>query len=188
MTTMFAALDELSVETVILMGQDMCYGEAGETHVIDRGEAAFDVVTASKLKGNSREYVYTRPDWIDMVNWYENALYDTSVKRVINSSLEGAYIQGTEVLDIKSAMRDFKAQKRKFDDILADTPPTFNKHKDFDYHNICKQMIDVLKRRQKNNYIKDLLIKYEIADEKEDRDKSVQAGIEEISAVLLDTV
>ncbi|MFW9969300.1 MAG: motility associated factor glycosyltransferase family protein [Candidatus Odinarchaeota archaeon] len=91
----FKIAEALGCNPIILIGQDLAYGEDGSTHATEvpftsEGEGIFDV------KGNIKEKVKTNSGWYGFLKAYELDISQHKGK-VINCTEGGAYIQGTYV-------------------------------------------------------------------------------------------
>lgn len=195
MTALFSICDELDVETVIFVGQDMCYGEDHHTHVGGRNEG-FVQNDLFLYENNQGEMVQSRADWESFIKWYENAIYDCGIKRVINTSLRGVKIQGTDVMTLKEAISLFGKHHEKFEKTLFQSPRVKEIANKMDvsklYEDCQKEWDGMMAIINKNPYaserkqyrLYDLLWKYEIADPKNDFVKSQKYGMEQIAVFL----
>ena len=91
----FKVAEALGCDPIILIGQDLAYGENGETHATEvpftsEGEGIFYV------KGNCQEEVKTNSGWYNFLKAYEVDVAQHHGK-VINCTEGGAYIPGTSV-------------------------------------------------------------------------------------------
>lgn len=193
LTQLFSLFDELCMETVILVGQDMCYGESGESYIMKR-ESPNDDREKKTVKNNLGQDVTTRLDWYDMIRWYDNALVEIDIKRVINASGKGAKLQGTTYMPLTDAIDKYGKDHQNFGSILDSVRTIENISKGFDAEEIRKTLKTELAEFKNDSakYEKDrtgsllggLLYKYEIADEKGDIPESVKSGLSEIDKLL----
>lgn len=91
----FKIAEALGCDPIILVGQDLAYGENDETHATEvpfssEGEGIFYV------KGNVADQVKTNSGWYNFLKAYEYDIAQYKGK-VINCTEGGAYIQGTEI-------------------------------------------------------------------------------------------
>ena len=91
----FKIAEALGCDPIILVGQDLAYGDNGETHATEvpfssEGEGIFYV------KGNVAEKVKTNSGWHNFLRAYEVDVAQHK-GRVINCTEGGAYIPGTQV-------------------------------------------------------------------------------------------
>ena len=98
----FKIADALGCNPIILIGQDLAYGEDGETHVTPvpfsaEGEGLFAV------KGNVTDVVQTNSGWYTFLRAYETdvAQYKGTT---INATEGGAYIPGTRISTFQEAI------------------------------------------------------------------------------------
>lgn len=188
LTQLFAAMDEIGMNTVLLTGQDMCFGKAGETHVIRKKEDTEGRVAGAETINNQGEVVASRTDWVEMIRWYENALSDSNVEHVINTSLDGAALQGSLVMTLEEALDRFGKEHIPFSEIVEKCPKTFPPDKDFDPDFIYKKINKQLLEDSYEGLAGDLINKYIIADEKEDEKQSVEEGKKELLLLLEDLI
>lgn len=98
----FKIAEALGCNPIILIGQDLAYGESGETHATEtpfscEGEAQFEV------KGNVIEKVKTNSGWYNFLKAYEMDIAQHH-GMVINCTEGGAYIPGTQVATLSEAI------------------------------------------------------------------------------------
>jgi hypothetical protein len=94
--------DALGCDPIILVGQDLAYGENGETHATQvpfssEGEGIFGV------KGNVKDEVKTNSGWWSFLKAFELDVADHK-GRTINATEGGAYIPGTAVMDFETVI------------------------------------------------------------------------------------
>lgn len=87
-------------DPIVLVGQDLCFGEDGETHAPgtatgSRQSADYDRATAIPVRGNRRETVWTSPKWKYFLETFEVDLADHP-GRVLNATEGGARIRGAD--------------------------------------------------------------------------------------------
>ncbi len=105
----FKLLELLGCDPIILVGQDLSYGEDDSTHsraapwgkVHEPEQRAINPTI--RVRGNYKEWVYTRPAWETMRLAYvrDVAGYGGTV---INATEGGAYIDGTLVMPLREAI------------------------------------------------------------------------------------
>ena len=195
MTALFSICDELEMETVIFVGQDMCYGEDRHTHVGGRDEG-FVQNDLFLYENNQGEMVQSRTDWESFIEWYRNAIQDCGMKRVINTSLRGVKIQGADVMSLNEAVTRFGRSHEKFDKLLDQSPQVKEIAPQMDVSRMyeeCRKEWDsimaIISRdphnpERKRYHLYELLWKYEIADSQNDFIKSQKYGMEQIGEYL----
>lgn len=101
----FKVAEALGCEPIILVGQDLAYGENDETHATpvpftSEGEGIFFV------KGNYADQVKTNSGWHTFLRAYE---YDISQHRgkVINCTEGGAFISGTSIAKFDETIEQY---------------------------------------------------------------------------------
>lgn len=189
MTALFSICDEMGVETVIFVGQDMCFGANKHSHAGARNEG----YVKNKLflrENNQGEMVQSRADWSELIDWYENAIMDCSMRHVINTSFQGVRIRGTDVMSLKDALEQYgKENDTDFSELVSRANRTFDQARPFDikaFYCRCreelKQLEEVTDRNpqseeRKKYRIYKLLEKYEVADRENGFEKSQKQGI-----------
>ena len=102
----FKIAEALGCDPIILIGQDLAYGENDETHATEvpfssEGEGIF------MIPGNNGQPIKTNSGWYNFLKAYE---FDIAQYKghVINCTEGGAYIQGTEVTTFKDVIETLK--------------------------------------------------------------------------------
>lgn len=107
-------------DPIVLIGQDLSYGEDGKTHA---GETVYEDLEMKddlelyrdhftenelirKVKGNYSDYVITMPYWYQFLKWYEIEIKSTQAK-VINATEGGAYIDGTIIMTLEEVIKTY---------------------------------------------------------------------------------
>lgn len=196
MTALFSICDEIGVETVIFVGQDMCYGEDGHTHVGKRNEG-FARNDLFLYENNQGEMVQSRLDWARFIEWYASAIYDCGMKRVINTSLRGVKLKGTEVMPLEQAVSRFGRSHESFENVLQSVPRVREIAESFSirrvYEECCREWETIGQIIQKDPRAADrkqyrlysLLEKYELVDEEGDFVESQKCGMEKLRNFLV---
>lgn len=194
-TSLFAVSKELGAKTVILVAQDMVYGENGVSHAGGRDEGDYfkgDIFTCVNNEGKT---VQTRYDWFCFLRWYENAILSCKFEHVVNTSLKGARIRGAEVLPLQEAIECYGCTHSEFYNILQKAEKTFGSvsFDEIKFYNECYEEIekisDLVKKNpwdenRKTYFVYNLLKLYEIADEEDDFEQSQRSGIMKIKEYL----
>jgi hypothetical protein len=103
---------KLGCDPIILIGQDLAYGENDETHACDvpfssAGEDIFHV------QGNVKENVKTNSGWWEFLKAYEVDIAENPNGTTINATEGGAYIQGTHIDTFQNAISKYMKDKEK---------------------------------------------------------------------------
>lgn len=120
----FKIADALGCNPIILIGQDLAYGEDGETHVTPvpfscEGEGLFEV------KGNVSETVKTNSGWYTFLRAYETDIAE--YKGVtINATEGGAFIPGTHISTFQEAIDKYIYEPFNPLDIIKENLAQFN--------------------------------------------------------------
>ena len=195
MTSLFSICDEIGMETVVFIGQDMCYGEDHHTHVGGRDEG-FVSNKHFMYVNNKGEMVQSRLDWAKFIRWYENAVLDCGMKHVVNCCLRGVKIQGTEVMSLTEAIDKYGKPHEEFGKLLGNVEKTFHRAEQFSlrkvYYECQKEWEEIRKiinedphsAQRKKYRLYELLRKYEIADPENDFEKSQKSGMKELSKYI----
>lgn len=197
MTALFAICDELRVETVMLVGQDMCFDDEGNTHVDDTRSDTIDKSGDFVCINNEGKTVKTRYDWFTFLRWYESAIFDCSMKRVINTSLKGAKVEGTIVMPLKEAIDKYGKRHISFSRVLEKTQKACSESKKPDmgheYEFLLKELDEIKEitdnnprdERRKERMVYGILQKYEMVNGRNDFSLSQAEGIKTIREYIL---
>lgn len=194
-TSFFAVCKELGAKTVILVGQDMAYGPGEKTHVGLRNE---EYVADSRFvyENNKGEKVQSRQDWHRFIKWYENAIPVCKFEHVVNTSMNGVKLPGTEIMSLSEAVDKYGREHSDVLELMQKAERTFSVSRPFDlkgFYQMCGREVKRLKAIVKDNphaagrkelHIYKLLELYEIADMQDDFEKSQQEGIEKIEEYI----
>lgn len=194
-TSLFSVSKELGAKTVILVGQDMVYGDSGESHVGARDEGDYlkgDIFTCINNEGKE---VQTRCDWNSFLRWYENAILFCRFEHVVNTSLKGARIKGTEVMSLEEAIERYGKPHSDFDKLLK-RAETIGDNSNFNlsvFYIECQRQLYEIKNMINGNprnlkrtkfLIYEILKLYEIANEEDEFSLSQKEGIKKINKYL----
>ena len=117
----FGFAEEIGCDPIILVGQDLAFGEQGENHaqntIYDEKSDQYkkDMVerwkkrnenNKIKVKGNYQQFVYTSDIWYKWLKWFEMRIKKSSSK-VINATEGGAFIEGTILMQLKVALEEY---------------------------------------------------------------------------------
>jgi len=104
----FKIAEALGCDPIILIGQDLAYGENDETHAT---EVPFSSEGEGKLlvKGNLTETVKTNTGWYAFLKAYEIDIAEHKGK-VINCTEGGAYIQGTQIAKFDETISQYMTE------------------------------------------------------------------------------
>ncbi len=196
MTSLFSICDEIGVQTVIFVGQDMCFGEEKTTHVGGRNEG-YRENGIFLCENNQGETVQSRVDWSRFIQWYGNAIEDCGMRHVINTSQKGAKIRGTEVMSLEEAVERYGKEHIEFKEVLKQAACTFSHSgRRFElvkfYERCLGELTEIEQITNRNPHSEEretfmiygLLKKYEIADEEEDFVRSQAGGITKLREYL----
>lgn len=98
----------LGAGSIILVGQDLAYGDEGRSHSADssygdtRGkqDKDSDIVYVRDYNGN---LIPSTDVWYRFIRWYETEISKISIP-VIDATEGGAYIEGTKIMTLKDAI------------------------------------------------------------------------------------
>lgn len=103
----FKVAEALGCDPIILIGQDLAYGQEGITHA--KGAALGEIQGKKKkrktlhIKGNDGKPILTTETWYSFMKAYELDVAGYRGK-CINSTEGGAYIEGTEVMPFQESI------------------------------------------------------------------------------------
>lgn len=104
-TAGFSTCVKLGFKRIILVGQDLAY-DGEQTHA-GGVEEKFDNMNDVFVEGVDGKQVRSRQDWYEFITWYKDMLTIYSGIDVIDAKDKGAKIQGTTVMDLKSAVNKY---------------------------------------------------------------------------------
>jgi hypothetical protein len=120
----FKVAEALGCDPIILVGQDLAYGDDGETHATEvpfssEGEGIFYV------KGNVAEKVKTNTGWYNFLKAYEVDIAQHK-GRVINCTEGGAYIPGTHIASLAETLEKYALEEWRPLDTIKENLAQFN--------------------------------------------------------------
>ncbi len=195
MTALFSICDEMGVKNIIFVGQDMCFGTEKQSHVGGRDEG-FEANDRFLRENNQGEIVQSRADWVGLIDWYENGIIESDFSHVINTSVTGAKIRGTEYMTLEDAICQYGKEHEDFADILSRAKHTFDGMTPLDMTKLYKdcqkeleQIKKIVERNPKDDKRKEFMLyqilkKYEVANVKENLAESQREGLEIIETRL----
>ena len=108
-TSVFGFFMKGGFKTVILVGQDLAYGDDGHSHA--GGSSAEDINSESetevKLQGIDGREVRSRTDWEMFLRSFEDTIRKTPQALVIDATEGGARIEGTKIMTLKEAIQGY---------------------------------------------------------------------------------
>lgn len=126
----FSLLYKMGFNTIIFVGQDLAFTD-NKSHADGTFKDVMPQEDTSKMmmvKGNYEDKVPTRQDFKMYLEWFE--MYVKGVKehrntRVINATAGGAYIKGTEIMDLKDAIKETCKEEIDFKSCIAKIKSAF---------------------------------------------------------------
>ena len=194
-TSFFAVCKEIGVKNVILLGQDMAYGEDNQSHVGGRNEG-YKKDERFIYMNNEGKMVQSRQDWHRFIKWYENAIPVCKFEHVINVSKKGVRIEGTEVMSLQEALEQFGKNHSDVCELISKAEKTFVKGKEMnllEFYQRCKREVKKIRaivkdyphsESRKAWGIYELLSQYEIADKENDFVISQKVGLDKIDEYI----
>ena len=115
------------MKKIILVGQDLSYdGEMAHAGKIKQN-AEWKDSREIYVEGLYGGRVKTRADWLNFINWFENAVERVKGKTdVIDATEGGAKIAGTLIMPLRDAIERYCNKEFKFSEILKELPVTFD--------------------------------------------------------------
>lgn len=102
----FSVCLKLGINKIILVGQDLAYKD-NQTHAGKARRVEFDKNTDVELEGINGESIRSRYDWKEFVMRYEDIISRYPDIKVIDAKRYGAKINGTEVMELGSAIEQY---------------------------------------------------------------------------------
>lgn len=136
-TSGFSLLYKMGFNEIILVGQDLAYTN-NKSHADGTFENVMpeeDTSNMIKVKGNSGDLVRTRTDFKLYIDWYSEYIVGAKEYRkkahneelrVINTTLRGAYLEGTEIKSLKEVIDNFQMDKYDFEDAISKMQSDFS--------------------------------------------------------------
>ncbi len=166
-TAAFAACEKLGFQKIVLVGQDLAYGD-GATHAGGVVKSVVNEQSGQKeVDGWGGSKVRSRYDWLIYLSWFESAIQQMPEVQVIDATEGGALIHGSEVMTLSEVIDRYCTIDFSMRDLLDKEPPTFNEetyvkvqkklqHLEKELENvkrsseeavmICDQVIDMIKQ------------------------------------------
>ncbi|NMA84923.1 MAG: motility associated factor glycosyltransferase family protein, partial [Epulopiscium sp.] len=101
----------MGADPIVFIGQDLAF-TGGKDHaegtMYDKRKPNLKKKRKIQVKGNVEEYVYTDDTFKTYLDWFQDAIAsDQTDRRYINATEGGAYIEGTEVMTLQSAIEKY---------------------------------------------------------------------------------
>lgn len=118
----FKILEYLGCDPIILIGQDLAFGEDGNTHASGstfgekEAHTAYTEPNYVLVEGNYSPQVRSSKVWNMFLNYYHKDVLNSQAK-VINATEGGAKIHGTEIMTLKEAIGKYVTES--FDPLAA---------------------------------------------------------------------
>ncbi len=143
----------LNFKQIILIGQDLAYGEKG-THVggVTKGYKEYESSTRM-IEGWNGELIKTRLDWYVYLKWFERFIPLLEQVNVINATEGGAKIKGTTMMSLKEAIKTYCVKQIDCNVIVENTPMTFTNNEVLELKNKlvhCKVELNEIAEKNKN--------------------------------------
>ncbi len=106
MTSAFDIFADAGFRTLIFVGQDLAYGEAGMTHADGSANPERNTGEAFILPGVNGGQVRSRTDWYMFLNYFERKIAMLPAARVIDATEGGALIRGTGLMSLEAAIEE----------------------------------------------------------------------------------
>lgn len=128
-TAAFTVCAALDIKTVIMIGQDLAYGQDGKTHMGGMRSGEHDnggEANLREVEGIDGNKVMTRADWYMYLDWFDNAIRQTPEMHVVDATEGGAKINGTEIISFQEAIDKYCTKEVDISKLLEQIPPTLN--------------------------------------------------------------
>lgn len=120
-TDIFKIFLDAGFTKFILVGQDLAYGENGETHATGNTSEQ-PQNNEIWVKGISGREIRTRQDWLGFKTYYEEQILSHPEITVIDATEGGAYIEGSECMSLIQAIKKFCISEYDFTDCCRSLP------------------------------------------------------------------
>ncbi len=115
----YSLAKEMGCEPIVLVGQDLAYGEDGSTHVKGIKDPIAEEYRNNAMSNGSGIYVegidgkpvLTNLTWSRFLEWFEIDIQKTD-KLVIDASEGGAKINGTEIKSLQEVLDQYLSEKK----------------------------------------------------------------------------
>lgn len=109
-TALLATILELGTQKIIFVGQDLAYSPDGRSHISGR-EEEYVRDEAYKIEGYDGGMVYSRGDWVNFLEWFEDTIQVFPQCKFINATEGGAKIHGAEQMTLFDVIAGLENQK-----------------------------------------------------------------------------
>ncbi|BCJ92944.1 hypothetical protein acsn021_05130 [Anaerocolumna cellulosilytica] len=106
-TAAFSICVNMKFKRIILVGQDLSYGEDGTASHIDANIDMGIQYNLISVEGYNGNMVMTRNDWFDFLKWFEAMIEVTPNIEVINATEGGAMIKGARNMLLKDVIQKY---------------------------------------------------------------------------------
>lgn len=120
-TAAFLTCIDIGIKNIILVGQDLAM-LGDESHADGSNEGASVTTKAIEVKGVYGGTVKTYIDWMRFKSFFENKIALNPDIRVIDATQGGAYIEGTEVIDLADIIQELCTKEFDVSRILDEIP------------------------------------------------------------------
>lgn len=155
MTDMFDLFVMNGFRTIILVGQDLAYGEGGVTHTDAEIQQSAYATKRIPVPGINGGTVYSRYDWIRYRDYLEMRIHQFPEVNVIDATEGGVMIGGTEVMTLSQAVGHTCTGVFSLTDWLDGTPRAFDEEQ---YRLLISEIESIISRlRTSINEIREII-------------------------------
>lgn len=124
----FSLLYRIGFDTIILVGQDLAYtnNKAYADGVVYDKAPKVNTENMIKVKGNYEEEVPTLANLKIYLEWFEDYIKGIKTRRnvrVINATAGGAFIEGTELMNLEDAINENCKKEINFEELIENMKP-----------------------------------------------------------------
>lgn len=125
----FKVAEYLGCDPIILIGQDLSFGEDGFTHaegvVSGSKQPYYNEEEAFYVRGNVKDLVKTSPKWQYLLQQYEQDIMMCD-GICINATEGGAYIQGTQVMTFREAIDQYIEKYYPINEMIVESIKSYH--------------------------------------------------------------
>lgn len=116
----FSIFSMLGTKQIVLVGQDLSYGEDGQSHTGGHNEEVMDEPEDIFLPGYYGGEVRSRGDWYGFWKWYEREIPKANYQEVVNATEGGVHIPGTKQKSLEEMVDSWEGKEKSLKSYLKE--------------------------------------------------------------------